>query len=614
MRDEWASQPEDDAWTGVRPAASAAGATGSGVAQGWAVPGVPLPRPERSHQTGGGDGAVDPGLVPADVTGLLTALHAVLGADPVLLSGPEALERTRLLLRAHEQLAAAVLPALRDVEQRGLWEHAPAGSTRGWLRTLPSGEAGWWTSSTLLARRPHLSAALADGTLALRTARAIASALDTVPAQVPDDQLTAVVTDGARYVLRLWLGAGCLRPTAAQQEQFAARRARLDTAFTTGLAAPDGAPWVVLPQDRLEPVLTLIGQVLPPAEVPTAVGWLLDALLPDTLHDREQQQHEQRGLSLTHRLRGGWNLRGTLEEEPGHLLHALLTAWRTTGRNPLDLDLPHTPRTADATPDQLLTHLTPTASPPTDSTPTGSAQQPRSPDFGAVGPSTPAPDPDPTGTDPWTSGSGSSSASPPGQDQPEPEPAGGQAHRTFGQRQHDAFHALLATIAGLPPGPGRPAPPRLLITATLEALQAHPTDGPHDQPAGRVALPATLHGPAGPIPLSPTALRRLGCTSRLVAVLTDAAGRPVTASRPERDADQGQRDSLRAIWGDRCAVLGCPNPGTVPHHVQPHHRSQHTVLHDLVPLCPSDHHDLHDNHATLRLRDDRTINHTGWSS
>ena len=104
----------------------------------------------------------------------------------------------------------------------------------------------------------------------------------------------------------------------------------------------------------------------------------------------------------------------------------------------------------------------------------------------------------------------------------------------------------------------------------------------------------------------------MGCDSRLNAVLLDAARTPIGASGTHRHATEKERRALRAIWGDYCAGLGCPNTDTVPHHVPPWWKTGRTTLADLVPLCKSTHHDVHDGHRTIRLRDGRLINENGW--
>lgn len=32
-----------------------------------------------------------------------------------------------------------------------------------------------------------------------------------------------------------------------------------------------------------------------------------------------------------------------------------------------------------------------------------------------------------------------------------------------------------------------------------------------------------------------------------------------------------------------------------------------------IPVCPSTHHDLHEGHKTIQLKDGRWLNHTGWT-
>ena len=69
---------------------------------------------------------------------------------------------------------------------------------------------------------------------------------------------------------------------------------------------------------------------------------------------------------------------------------------------------------------------------------------------------------------------------------------------------------------------------------------------------------------------------------------------------------------MRAAWGSRCAVNGCTLPGEVPHHAEPFWKARLTALKDLVPLCRHHHHDVHDGHQKLRLRDGRVIDEWGW--
>lgn len=126
------------------------------------------------------------------------------------------------------------------------------------------------------------------------------------------------------------------------------------------------------------------------------------------------------------------------------------------------------------------------------------------------------------------------------------------------------------------------------------------------------ALPGQLSTGHGPVGLSAAALRRAGCHSTLSAVIVDAEGRPVGASGQHRNATDRERRALHTIWGTACAVNGCGEHRTVPHHVRPWQLTGQTRLRDLIPLCTRHHHALHDAGHTLRLRDRREITQTGW--
>ena len=168
------------------------------------------------------------------------------------------------------------------------------------------------------------------------------------------------------------------------------------------------------------------------------------------------------------------------------------------------------------------------------------------------------------------------------------------------QLAHDLLGELLEDLNGVRE-PGAPAPTPLTVTAGVDTAEDR-----------LGALPGTLLLPTGPVPISPAATRRHGCHSRLSAVLLDAARTPVGASGSHRSATARERRALRAKWGDHCAGNGCASTRTVPHHVRPWWQTGRTTLEDLVPLCKGNHHDLHDGHRTLRLRDGRLIDENGW--
>ena len=89
----------------------------------------------------------------------------------------------------------------------------------------------------------------------------------------------------------------------------------------------------------------------------------------------------------------------------------------------------------------------------------------------------------------------------------------------------------------------------------------------------------------------------------------------IETSHTERTLKPHERRALHAQWAGRCAVAGCTSPpGTplVPHHPNPWHVTGTTSYHDTVPLCDSNHHDLHEGGRTLRLRDGRRLGPHGW--
>jgi hypothetical protein len=49
-----------------------------------------------------------------------------------------------------------------------------------------------------------------------------------------------------------------------------------------------------------------------------------------------------------------------------------------------------------------------------------------------------------------------------------------------------------------------------------------------------------------------------------------------------------------------------------PHHVLGYAENQVTSLDETLPVCETLHHDLHDGHRTVRLRDGRFLNENGF--
>jgi len=520
----------------------------------------------------GGDGPVQgapvgvvslDGLCPVDLLGVVVC--RLTAEDPVELAGPVALARTADMLIARERLQSAILTAVRDVDRRELFTLAAAGSTRGWLRTQLGGDSGQLMLARRLADRPQIAEALAGGSICGRAAGQLCTALEQIPDQVPEPAITAVLTDGISSLLSphtglLALDSVPITPAAA------AVRADLATVTAQCLAAT-GLP----PADRLEPALLLLARHLPPGGIGGALELLLNALQPDRIDTPTDADYF---LQLTPMLDGDWDLRGHLDPETGTLL----------AREIERRDKP----TAATQEDVVLDALAASAS--------HHEQTTADPDASAGA------DDD---ADHWDDELGPSGF---GHIPRTPDPHASTAPRTLpaGQRRHDALGQLLHDLTDpgndTRPGSGRPPPVALTITATLDALE------------GRLgALPGTLDTPRGPTSLTARTLQRLGCYSELTTVLLDAHHQPVGASGTHRSATTKERRALRARWGPQCAITGCTSTQTVPHHVRPWWLTHQTTLRDLIPLCTHDHHELHEHHRTLRLKDGRHIDQLGWT-
>jgi len=332
-----------------------------------------------------------------------------------------------------------------------------------------------------------------------------------------------------------------------------ARQALVADVITSGVAATTLAP-----ADRLEPAFVLVGQALTPGVLHDQLQQLVDAVQPVRVEQDEEQTYHDRNLRLRQKRGGqGWRLTGDLTNEVGAGLNAELTA-RAQARKQAESRL----RKAAEDDDEGA-------------------------EFGTVGPGGPSVSSSaPSLVDQWT------------------RVLDGPTRITDEQLAHDLLGELLDDLAddstGLRPA-GSPRPAQLTISAGLGAAE------------GRLgALPGTMLLPDGPTSISLAALRRAGCDGVLAGLLLDAARNPIGASGTHRHATERERRAMRAKWGDYCAGNGCGRTDTVPHHVDPWWKSGRTAVEDLIPLCKGNHHDVHDGHRVLLLRDGRMIDENGW--
>ena len=267
----------------------------------------------------------DAALLSAPVRALTSAVDALLAQVPADLPGPQALTDATALVAQLERLRSLVLTRVADVDTRTLHTLADAPSTGTWLGAQ---QTSLTRTEVALARRlaafPAVAAAVDDGSLAVAVAARVAAALvklrphldrpdGRIDGQPAEPTMHAVVVDGVLSLVCQARGGltddDPLLHSLLEQLQC--------------IAAPGRSELV-----RLTDAFVLLARHLEPADLPSALGQLLDALLPDELERRAEDAHQRRGLRLRLNDDGsGWLLtRGDLDLECGELLQTVLTA------------------------------------------------------------------------------------------------------------------------------------------------------------------------------------------------------------------------------------------------------------------------------------------------
>jgi hypothetical protein len=115
-------------------------------------------------------------------------------------------------------------------------------------------------------------------------------------------------------------------------------------------------------------------------------------------------------------------------------------------------------------------------------------------------------------------------------------------------------------------------------------------------------------------PLAPASLHRLLCGADIHRLVVSAAGEVLDAGKDIRLANRAQRRALRFRHGRHCAFPGCEAPidWCEAHHVEefdpdPTNDRGRTDMVNLVPLCRSHHHRVHEGGFTLALEPDGTV-------
>jgi hypothetical protein len=100
----------------------------------------------------------------------------------------------------------------------------------------------------------------------------------------------------------------------------------------------------------------------------------------------------------------------------------------------------------------------------------------------------------------------------------------------------------------------------------------------------------------------------LGCDAEIIPIVLNGHGEALDVGREQRLATRAQRRALRAMYRT-CAYPGChiSIEACRIHHVHWWNHDGPTSLHNLIPLCSSHHHLVHEGGWTLTLTPDRTI-------
>ncbi len=108
--------------------------------------------------------------------------------------------------------------------------------------------------------------------------------------------------------------------------------------------------------------------------------------------------------------------------------------------------------------------------------------------------------------------------------------------------------------------------------------------------------------------LPPQTIDRLACDSVLQRVTLDDRGVPINVGRKYRTATSSQWTALRAVYST-CAWKDCDRPLSwcQLHHITEWRNGGATDLDNLVPLCSTHHHRVHEGQWSTKLAPDRTL-------
>ncbi|MEM7339727.1 MAG: DUF222 domain-containing protein [Actinomycetota bacterium] len=178
------------------------------------------------------------------------------------------------------------------------------------------------------------------------------------------------------------------------------------------------------------------------------------------------------------------------------------------------------------------------------------------------------------------------------------------AAETNGAVRRDEHLAPAALIDLVSSGDsGRPSRAQLAVVVDLHTLAAARASD-ESAPCTHATVGRTENGHE----LTASTLSRLSCDATLRRVVIDHRSIPIDVGRAERTATDAQWAALRAMH-TTCGWPGCTRPlaHCQAHHVQPWAQGGRTDIDNLLPLCSTHHHRVHEGGWHMQVSPDRSL-------
>jgi hypothetical protein len=158
-----------------------------------------------------------------------------------------------------------------------------------------------------------------------------------------------------------------------------------------------------------------------------------------------------------------------------------------------------------------------------------------------------------------------------------------------------------AVLAAVTAGPGRPCLPEIVVHTAVESL-CHHEHGDHEGSWCET-------GDGVPVPVS--TMQRLCCEAIIQAVIVNPDGTVDQVCKELRTANRSQRRMLEAMYST-CAHPHCTVTFSACriHHIRWWSRGGQTVLANLLPLCETHHHLVHEGGWNLSIDEARQVTWT----